>query len=300
MKKLVLILLAAVAAFAGDYWNAETGASSMQFLYLKPAPRAAALSNAGIATPAGPSEIVGNPLAMLAATDPEIGWNQIVFSDKIGADFLSLYYAMPFENFVFSGALEFLGYDDLEGRDEEGFKTGEYGASAWALQAGAGYRHSVFCWALSARFASQTIDDETAFGFLADGGVSVALDRHLTFATVVTNAGYVTKYEGNHRVPPTAVQSGVTGKFALNQIFDLAMSADLYRQADSDLMAMAGAELMYRNMLVFRAGYAYRPDTDDGLSGGLGVRVGRVNVEYAYATDQNLDGNHHVNIAVRF
>ena len=300
MKKLVLILLAAVAAFAGDYWNAETGASSMQFLYLKPAPRAAALSNAGIATPAGPSEVVGNPLAPLAATEPEIGWNQIVFSDKVGAKLLSLYYAMPYEHFVFSGGLEFLGYDDLEGRDEEGFETGEFSASAWAAQLGVGFRHAMFKWALSARFASQTIDDETAYGFLADGGVSVALDRHITFATVVTNAGYVTEYEGNHRVPPTAVQSGVTGTFALNQIFDLAMSADLYRQADSDLMAMAGAEFMYRKMLVFRAGYAYRPDTDDGVSGGIAVRIDRVNVEYAYATDPTLDGNHHINIALRF
>lgn len=300
MKKFVLILLAAVAAFAGDYWNAETGASAMKFLYLKPAPRSAALSGAGIASPAGPSEVASNPLAPLVATEAEIGWNQIVFSDKVDADFLSLYYALPYENFVFSAGLEFIGYGDLEGRDEEGFKTGEYGASAYALQIGTGFRHSAFRWGVTARFASQTIDDETAYGFLADGGVSVALDRHLTFATIVTNAGYVTEYEGEHRVPPTAVQSGITGTFAITEIFDLALSTDLYRRADSDMMAMAGAELMYRKILMLRAGYAYRPDTEDGVSGGLGIRFGNINVEYAYAANPVLGGDHHINVALRF
>lgn len=301
MKRILLILLACLApAFAGDYWHAETGASAMQFLYLNVSPRTAALSGAGVATPAGPSELSRNPLASLAATEAEIGWNQIVFSDRIGAQFLSLYYAMPYENFVFSGALEFLGYDDLEGRDDEGFETGEFAASAWAAQLGVGFRHAMFRWALSARFASQTIDDETAFGFLADGGVSVALNRNFSFATKVTNAGYVTEYEGNHRVPPTAVQSGITATYPLTEIFDLAMSLDMYRQADSDLMAMAGAELSFRKMLVFRAGYAYRPDTENGVSGGLGLRFGNINVEYAYATNPVLDGDHHINVALRF
>ncbi len=303
MKRVLSFLFLVVCVsnvWAGDYWNAEPGASTMKFLYLKPAPRAAALGGAGIASPESPSELSRNPLAVLSAENAEIGWNQIVFSDETDADFLSLYYALPYKNFAFSAALEFIGYGDLEGRDEDGFKTGNFTASAWAIQLGAGYKHSQFKYALSARFASQTIDEMTAIAFLADGAVSVDLNRYLAFGAAVTNAGYVSEYESGHEVPPTAVQAGLTGMYPITKIFDLSLHADLYRRADSDMYGLFGGEMTYRKILTLRAGYAVRPDTDDGVSGGLGIRFGQIHVEYAYAANPTLGGDHHISIGLQF
>lgn len=289
-----------MACFAGDYWNADPGASSMKFLYLKASPRQAAISGAGVAFPASPAELARNPLASLSAEKAEIGLNQIIFSDDVDAHFTSLYYALPYKQFAFSAGLEFLGYGDLEGRDEDGFLTGEYSSSAYALQLGVGFSPNMFKWAITARFASQTIDDETALGFLVDGGVSVLLNEYIAFGATITNAGYVTAYDSKHEVPPTALQSGVTLQIPNVSIFDFALYADLYRRADSDMHFFSGLEIAYLKILVLRVGYALRPDTEDGVSGGLGVCFGGISVDYAYEANPSLGGNHHLRLGLAF
>lgn len=301
MKKIFfLITFCALACFAGDYWNAESGASTMKFLYLKSSPRMAALGGAGVASPQSASEVSRNPLAMLASREAEFGLNQIIFAEDVEASFTSLYYALPYRHFAFSAGLEFLGYGDLEGRDEDGFLTGEYSSSAYALQVGVGFSPNMFKWAITARFASQTIDDETALGFLVDGGVSVLLNKYIAFGATITNAGYVTAYDSKHEVPPTALQSGVTLQIPNVSIFDFALHADLYRRADSDMHFFSGLEIAYLKILVLRVGYALRPDTEDGVSGGLGVCFGGISVDYAYEANPSLGGNHHLRLGLAF
>lgn len=301
MKKIFfLITFCALACFAGDYWNAESGASAMKFLYLKSSPRMAALGGAGIALPQSASEVSRNPLAMLTSNEAEFGLNQIIFAEDVEASFTSLYYALPYKHFAFSAGLEFLGYGDLEGRDEDGFLTGEYSSSAYALQVGVGFSPNMFKWAFTARLASQTIDDETALGFLVDGGVSVLLNKYVAFGAVITNAGYVTAYDSKHEVPPTALQSGITLQIPDVSIFDFALHADLYRRADSDMHFFSGLEIAYLKILVLRVGYAVRPDTEDGVSGGLGVCFGGISVDYAYEANPSLGGNHHLRLGLAF
>ena len=301
MKKILFLLsILSIACFAGDYWNADPGASSMKFLYLKASPMQAAISGAGVAFPASPAELARNPLASLSAEKAEIGLNQIIFSDDVDAHFTSLYYALPYKQFAFSAGLEFLGYGDLEGRDEDGFLTGEYSSSAYALQVGVGFSPNMFKWAITAKFASQTIDDETALGFLVDGGVSVLLNEYIAFGATITNAGYVTAYDSKHEVPPTALQSGVTLQIPNVSIFDFALHADLYRRADSDMHFFSGLEIAYLKILVLRVGYALRPDTEDGVSGGLGVCFGGISVDYAYEANPSLGGNHHLRLGLAF
>lgn len=301
MKKIFfLITFCALACFAGDYWNAESGASAMKFLYLKSSPRMAALGGAGVASPQSASELSRNPLAMLAPSVAEFGLNQIIFAEDVEASFTSLYYALPYKHFAFSAGLEFLGYGDLEGRDEDGFLTGEYSSSAYALQLGVGFSPNMFKWSFTARLASQTIDDETAFGFLVDGGVSVLLNKYIAFGAIITNAGYVTAYDSKHEVPPTALQSGITLQIPNVSIFDFALHADLYRRADSDMHFFSGLEIAYLKILVLRVGYAVRPDTEDGVSGGLGVCFGGISVDYAYEANPSLGGNHHLRLGLAF
>ena len=145
-KKLLTAALAAGSlAFAGEYWNVDPGGVTMKFLALQVSPRTAAMAGAGVADPARASEVTRNPLAMSTVESPEFGLNQIV-CDGMGSDrFINVYYGLPFaDKFTFSAGLDYLGYDDIEGRDENGLETGEYGAYAWAAQLGLGSRNSAF------------------------------------------------------------------------------------------------------------------------------------------------------------
>ena len=140
-KTLLISLMMCAAAFSasGRYWNTGLGGVTLQHLSMQVSPRSAALSGAGVADPARVSEVTRNPLAITRMQVAEFGLNQIVFGDAGADNFVSIYYGLPLNDlFVLSMGLEFLGYGDIEGRDEEGFETDDYAAYAWAAQAGIG------------------------------------------------------------------------------------------------------------------------------------------------------------------
>ena len=193
LKRFIAATLAVTSlALAGEHWNVDAGDVSMKFLSMQVSARSAALSGAGTADAKSASEISRNPLAMGAVQESEAGVNHVIFPENTADDFSTAYFALPFTLFdfplTFSAGAEYLGYDEIEGRDEEGFKTSEYSAYAWAVQAGLGNRGKAFRWAATARFASQTIDDETAIAILGDIGGAYKLGEYFALGATLTNS----------------------------------------------------------------------------------------------------------------
>ncbi|MCF0224247.1 MAG: hypothetical protein HUK20_08250 [Fibrobacter sp.] len=299
------IAILGCAAFAGEHWNVDAGGVSMKFLSMQVSARHAALSGAGVADPSRVSEVSRNPLAVGTAHFAEFGINQLVFDDYGADNFISAYYGFPFAfmnmPLAASMTVDFLGYNNIEGRDENGMKTSEYGSYAWSLQAGMGSRGKVFNWALTARFAQQTIDDATAMAFLGDIGGSFKVNRYLSFATVLTNFGYMGDYEGEDETAPMALQAGITGIIPAGEKWSIHLSADAYRRADTDPFWLFGGEVNYLDMIAFRAGYAIRPDTEDGISCGLGFSFGMIVFDYGYSPKPAFEGGYHyITVGLKF
>ena len=165
---------------------------------------------------------------------------------------------------------------------------------------GLGNRSKVFNWAMAARFATQTIDDQTAIAILGDIGGGYRVNEYLAFATTLTNFGYMGDYDGEKEHAPMALQAGLTGIIPLSRLFDLQsqwnlhLSADAYRRADmQDPEWRFGSELNYMQTLSLRIGYAARPDTEDGFSAGIGFVFGMVAFDYAYSPRPAFDGGYH-------
>ena len=302
-KKLISFALTVGSlAFAGEYWHLDPGGVTMKFLAMQVSPRAAALSGAGVADPGRVSEISRNPLAMSGANDAEFGLSQVIFGNGGADNFVSAYYGLPLgKKYTLGLAVDFLGYDNIEGRDENGLKTSEYGSYAWSLLAGFGSRSRVFNWAASARFATQTIDDETGYLFSVDGGGSFRVNEYLSFGANFTNLGFASKYESEKEAAPLALQAGVTGFIPILDRWMVHLSVDAYRRADTKAQVLIGGELVYFDMLSFRMGYAIRPDTEDAISGGLGVTFGMIVFDYAYSPRPAFEGgNHYIAVGVKF
>lgn len=313
LKRFIAATLAVTSlALAGEHWNVDAGDVSMKFLSMQVSARSAALSGAGTADAKSASEISRNPLAMSAVQEAEAGVNHVIFPENTADDFSTAYFALPFTLFdfplTFSAGAEYLGYDEIEGRDEEGFKTSEYSAYAWAVQAGLGNRGKAFRWAATARFASQTIDDETAIAILGDIGGAYKLGEYFALGATLTNFGYMSDYDGETEHEPMALQAGITGIVPVARLlgfqsqWDLHLSADAYRRADmEDPEWRFGGELNYMETLALRIGYAARPDTEDGFSAGLGVTFGMITFDYAYSPKKAFDGGYHyLTLGMRF
>ncbi|MCQ2063068.1 MAG: PorV/PorQ family protein [Fibrobacter sp.] len=297
--------LAASVAFAnwhGNYWHSE--GVTMSYLAMHASARTAALSGAGVATPVRASEVSRNPLATAAATAPEFGVNQIIFAENTADNYTSAYFVSPInKNLAWSAALDFLGYDGIEGRDENGFKTSDYGAYSWSLQGGFAFRDEHFLSSVTARFATQTIDDETGFAFLGDIGGAYRVNKYFSFGATLTNAGYATEFADERETAPMALQAGVTGFVPIVDRWALRLSVDTYRRANTDEHFLFGGEVLYAETLAFRMGYALRPDfdTESGLSCGLGLVFGMVVFDYGYAPRPALNGgNHHISLGLQF
>lgn len=307
MKKLLLPVLAFAvsSAFAGERWNVDLGGVSMKFLSMQTSARSASLSGAGVADPARVSEVGRNPLAMSVAKDAEFGISQLIFDENTADNFVSAYYGLPFSIAKFpltlSMTADFLGYDNIEGRDENGQKTSDYGAYAWSLQAGLGSRGKVFNWAATARFASQTIDDESAIAILGDVGGSFRINKYVAFGATLTNFGYMGDYDGEDEVAPMALQAGVSGILPIADSWSVHLSADAYRRADTDPYWLFGGEVRYLETLALRLGYAIRPDTEDGISCGLGLAFGMIVFDYGYSPRPAFDGGfHYLSVGLKF
>lgn len=306
MKKLLsaafVLSTVASSAFAGAIWHLDPGAVTMKFLSMHASPRSAAMSGAGVADPGRASEVLRNPLAMSVVDNAEFGVNEVIFGDGSSNNLVTAYFGLPvFDQFTLSMGMDFLGYGDIEGRDENGLETADYSAYAWALQAGFGSRSKVFNWAISMRFASQTIDDATGFLFGVDAGVSYRVNEYFAFGATVTNFGYASAYESASEDAPLAVQAGISGMIPILEHWDLHLSTDLYRRADTETQVLFGGELAYRETLMLRVGYAVRPDTDDSFSCGLGFTFGMVVFDYGYSPRPALDGgNHYLTVGIKF
>lgn len=307
MKKLLatLTLSTVVTAFAGEHWNVDLGGVSMKYLSMQVSARSAAMSGAGVADASRAAEVSRNPLAMSSVENAEFGVNQLVFDDNSADNFVSAYYGLPFSfgtmPLTYSMTVDFLGYEDIEGRDEFGNETSSYGAYAWSVQAGLGSRGKVFNWAASARFATQTIDDESAVAILGDIGGSYRVNKYLAFAATLTNFGYMGDYDGEDETAPMALQAGITGILPITENWNIHASADAYRRADTDPYWLFGGEINYADILGFRMGYAIRPDTEDGISCGLGLNFGMIVFDYGYSPRPAFEGGqHYITVGLKF
>jgi hypothetical protein len=88
----------ATYSLAGQYWDVDPGGTTMKFLSTSVSPRSAAIAGAGIAMPAGISEVSRNPLATTAVIQSAIGINEVIYSEAVGANLTSLYYGLPLQN----------------------------------------------------------------------------------------------------------------------------------------------------------------------------------------------------------
>ena len=284
---------------AGWQWGLPEGGTTLKFLSLPLSPRTAALGGAGLASPVDGSGQFVSPLASSAVQEPTLGFTQVQLAERIGGSLSAVDYVLPLGTSLhLHGGMEYLGYDDLQGRDENGLATGSYGAGAYALQLGSSGVSGPLYYGITGRFAHQSIDGYGAMALLGDAGLGFRVNPYFSFAAAVTNWGWVEPYDGYAESAPLAVQAGTSVKVPLRP-FAISLHGDLYRRADSKAQVLTGLELEYQHLLSLRLGYPFR-DGENGLSAGLGLKAGPLGFSYAYASRPALKGNHHFGVSLAF
>jgi len=301
MLRLTVLLLSVLltGGLLGSVFPARA-ATGLAFLKTGVDARAAILGQAMSAHVAGPSACHWNPAGLAETQRPQL----LVSHIESFADLRHEYAAVTqplggmTAGFAFNGSWS----DNLEGYNEIGEPTGEFGYSAYEalLSLGTtgpfGTRLGV-----GAKYISESIGSYEATGYAADLGVqwAPAVATPLRLGLSVRNLGPAMSFIEEEFDLPLTVQGGVAWQRPLAGLQgELTLAADVRHVRDQGTGLLAGVEYGYRELLSFGVGYQGGEDTRD-LSLGLGAQRGRFAIHWAYVPiSEDLGDEHRFSLAV--
>jgi len=298
---LCAFLLLPLYVLAGEYWHVELGANSTKMLSMPTAPRQAALSGAGIASPRSASETMRNPLAPVSANSLSLSFSKSQFSEYIGANRVSMLAHSLLGSWHLTAGMESLNFDEMKGYDDDGLTAdgSSFAAGTIATQLGIARTFNSLSAGLTVRYANQNIEDYSENGFFFDGGVKYDLLKYVSFGAIFSNFGWIKA--NKKEVAPLSVQAGITGTCPLVLGFTSALSADLYRRNDfQEAELRSGLEIMYKEIFSIRFGYPISTEETNALSAGFAINLGFADIEYAYQNRKALEANHIFGVSLYF
>lgn len=303
---LTLALLPA-AAVAGDR-------SGAPFLRMNPSARFAALGQVGTAVAADASSLFINPAGITGTPG-----RSLVLTHSQGL--LDTTYDAAGYSFSLGGKARrwsmgvsgsFLQEGAIEGRDDTGAKSGDFRAADAFLGVSLARRtRDGLAIGGTVKGIQQRIAGESATGVAVDLGLTTgALWRGLTLGLAVKNLGPAMTFI-NERTPlPTEGSVGLG-----YQMGSLLFVADATHQAvEGDTRLGGGVEFMPVDILSLRLGYQSSLRASAalgggapsqlsrlaGLAAGLGLNLGRYQIDYALLSHAALEQTHRVSLSAAF
>ena len=199
---------------------------------------------------------------------------------------------------AFGGSFSGFYISDLEGRDESGLPTVNFGAYDAVTTGSYAFKiNEAAAVGGSLKYIVTNIDDITHFAFAADLGAQVEVAPEVFVGGAVTNLGPGVTYIMRQDDLPTAVQLG--GSYVLP--YDLAHGSLLvaldYRKArGDDSHVLFGAEYNHAQVVQFQVGYGTGYD-NQGINFGVGAHISNWRLGYAIVPfDSDLDSTHRFSI----
>ncbi len=251
--------------------------------------RTAALGGSGLATWGDLSALQSN-VAGLAAVERRTAtasFTKHVLDINQG----TMAYAAPYQGkFVWAAALDYLSYGTFDKADENGFKNGEFGASDMQLRLAAArsVRPDVRLGGVL-KYQHRSIDGLTASAVAVDAGIQYETGFNgWTVGAAIKSFGVATSAFLDEKDPlPTSYELGFSVPLEhLPVRFNLAGAYVTEEGAEG----RGGLEIAFAPQFIGRLGYStigidqrtgLSSDTFAGFSGGLGLKIKQLAVDYA-------------------
>jgi hypothetical protein len=245
--------LVSVGTVDASWFDLPAGGAGFKLLKLDATPASLAHSGSGVAR-AGFDPIL-NP-----ATDT-IGFSTLAAGygatfQKFEGSLQQAAWTLPDDDWTWNALARFEGFENLQGRDDEGRSTGTYSASSWAIDAGLSLPVLVDGLRVGATLGTgmdMVANASSWAGWLSLGATYRTAQSPWSAGLSVRNIGMGTT-SGNHGTNlPLTIQIGGAWHQALGT-WTLVPMADLKMVADEDLQVPVALEAKWR-ILALRAGY---------------------------------------------
>ncbi|HBB66675.1 MAG: hypothetical protein A2X28_07545 [Elusimicrobia bacterium GWA2_56_46] len=315
MKTLAALLIATLAAWtnlaAGDFNSGAKGTTGAAFLTMGMGARAVGMSGAYSAVAADASAVSWNPAGLVRAPELSVMFMHSSYLADISFDYLSFTHSNG--SSAFGGAVAYMNGGSVEHTDASGNSLGNYqprdyaGTLSYAADLEAlGAEKGAYQAGISGKYiSSKIIEKASAFAF--DAGISAKTGvggKVLRLALVAQNLGGGMKFDKESDPLPTTFKAGGALSIAKNWL----IAADLVAPRGNAPYLCAGTEhTAYKDddmrvLLRFGANSLTMGDISgiNGISGGLGVVVKNMAVDYAVVPFGDLGIAHRISLTMKF
>lgn len=295
-----------------------TDLSGFGFLRLEPSARAAALGGSFSAVYGDDvNAFFYNPAALNDAMHGALSVSYLNHLSDINAGFVA--YSREVAGVgTLAGGLRFLSYGEFEEADEQGNRTGTFGASDVALTVGAARAQSErLRYGANVHVVYSSIADFNASALALDAGVLYALpEQTLTLSAGVNNLGVTLSSFGDTKDDlPLDVRVGLTKGLRYLPLTVSVMGYNLhdYDSISDDATTLdnvlghlaLGGELQFAEAFGVRVGYNHRRHEAlktksrldlAGFGAGFGIKITRFRFDYGYNSWSENGGLHQLTV----
>lgn len=303
MMKTALILTMAVGALlalSAPVCAGSAGTSSAQFLKMGAGARAAAMGDSFAAVANDASAVYWNPAGLAQLEDAELTAMQNNGLDNTSYQFAAA--ARPVGDGAIGVSLYRMDYGSIDSYSAADVRDGSVSAGSLAAGVTAARKFGDnIRLGVTAKMVSEKIAGESASTFAGDAGFLWSNDR-LSVGVAVQHFGGTMKFVKKSEDLPMTLRADA----ALHVSSRILLSAGAAKERDNETEIHAGTEIRMNHLLDVRAGYATVPgNTVDvggiaGVTGGVGLHLGRFAIDYAIRPFGDLGLSHRISITAHF
>jgi hypothetical protein len=276
------------------------GTSAAQFLKLGAGARAAGMGDAFCSVSDDANATYWNPAGLAQIEQAEVSMMHNSSLQDTAYQFLSG--VIPMGNGVLGGFIQRLDAGTIDKYSASDVKSGSFDAGSTALGASMGRKVGEnLLLGVTAKFVSESIEDESATSFAGDFGLLYKKDI-ATFGLSVQNVGPAMKMVSESSPLPLTVRAGASRRFCNQKLLG---AIDAVKPNDNDLSVNTGVEYKVNDMLSLRGGYKFGGSSLDvsgitNINAGVGVTFNRFNFDYSVSPFGDLGIAHRVSLLFRF
>ena len=286
---LVFLVVISLTAMSASSFSSGPGTTAANFLKIGIGARGAAMGGAFTALVDDGTALYWNPAGLAQVEDAEILAMYNMHFQEIKQGYLS--FAFPLLGGKAGLSANYVDMGQIEGRDEYGNPTGNFGASDTYLSLGYARKFSSrLIFGLNAGVLQEIIAEDKKTTYLGNVGLLI-IGKFLSFGLTCQNIG---SNLGEDSLP-LAYRAGIALKL---ESFNI--EADAVKEIDNDIYYCAGLEWWIANILALRAGYRTGQDIGSGISYGAGLKIGNTNIDYAYVPYGDLGTTQRISLKIRF
>ena len=306
MKKMLLIIFLALLLVPHSVLaQTKVGSATAKFLSLGTSARAVAMGDAFIAVADDPSATFYNPAGLTAVSGRQVMLNHTSLWANINQEFGVVVFDLDLLKIGLS--MSMLTMDDMEittplhpDGTGEYFTCSEYfGGLSMAADL-----TDKFSAGFTAKYLNSYLFNEeiSAKGWAVDIGTLYRSGFHsLRFGMAITNFGPDIKYIEESHPLPINFRAGVAMEVIENANHMLTVAFEGSHPNDNEERANVGLEYWFSNFLALRGGYRFEyDDAKWSVGGGLNVRDGMIQVDYALDHFEYLSDVHRITAILAF